>query len=323
MNNLQILTGDCRSILKTLPEKSVQCCVTSPPYWGLRDYGHADQIGLESTPQAYVETMRQVFKEVWRVLKDDGTLWLNLGDSYSGSGKGGNPDEGKQATNRGSQTIGVLYGKTGETARQAAVTNVSRRLCSEQGMNPKNLIGIPWRVAFALQEDGWYLRSDIIWAKPNPMPESVTDRPTKSHEYIFLLTKNDRYFYDLQSISEPVVYIDDVGRERNGRNMNGVTGTHRTSSGGSIFRNKRSVWTVPTGSYSDSHFATFPPDLIKPCILAGTKPGDTVLDPFGGSGTTGMVALELGRKAILIELNPAYSKLCEQRCNITPGLPLG
>jgi DNA modification methylase len=341
-----IKNGDCRTVLKELPPESVQCVVTSPPYWGLRDYGHADQIGLEETPQAYVETMREVFAEVWRVLRDDGTLWLNLGDSYSGSGKGGNPDEGKQATNKGSQTIGTLYGKTGESARQAAVTNVSRRLCAEHGMKAKDLIGIPWRVALALQADGWYLRSDIIWHKPNPMPESMTDRPTRSHEYIFLMTKSPRYYYNAEAIKEPSVEVDWQSRltrdsdkstppaERNGirkRNdrfggnkHNGETTKH---SDGSIFtgsedRNKRDVWTVTTSPYPDAHFATFPPDLIKPCILAGTKPGDVVLDPFGGSGTTGKVALELGRRAVLVELNPEYTKLCEQRCTTTRGLPL-
>lgn len=295
--------------------------------------------------------MRQVFAEVWRVLRKDGTLWLNLGDSYTGSGKGGNPEIGKQATNRGSQTIGVLYGKTGETARQAAVTNVSRRACAEHGMKPKDLVGIPWRVAFALQADGWWLRSDIIWHKPNPMPESVTDRPTKAHEYLFLLSKSANYFYDAEAIKEPSTVDDERGprcfgnggesrsmHRDNGRLYipkshrgstftNGKTGAAHPNTGQgerqeSYGRNKRSVWTIPTAPYSEAHFATFPPDLIKPCILAGTKPGDAVLDPFGGSGTSGMVALELGRKAILIELNPEYVSLAEQRCAVTPGLPL-
>lgn len=348
MNLLDIRTGDCRTVLKELESASVQCCVTSPPYWGLRDYGCDGQIGLESEPKIYVEEMVKVFREVWRVLRDDGTLWLNLGDSYSGSGKGGNPDEGKQATNKGSQPIGTLYGKTGETARMAAVTNVSRRVCAELGMRPKNLIGIPWRVALALQADGWNLRNDIIWHKPNPMPESVTDRCTRAHEYIFLLTKADRYYFNAEAIRETAVDVaweeryDRVGdankslpdekrngiRKRNdrfgGKKHNGETTKH---SDGSIFtvsttRNKRDVWTVTTSPYADAHFATFPPDLIKPCILAGTKPGDTVLDPFFGSGTTGMVALEFGRKSIGIELNPEYVELCYRRCDVTPGLGL-
>lgn len=300
--------------------------------WGLRDYGHADQIGLEPSPQAFVESMRQVFAEVWRVLKDDGTLWLNLGDSYSGSGKGGNPDEGKQATNKGSQTIGVLYGKTGQSARDAALTNVSRRWTAENGIQPKNLIGIPWRVAFALQADGWFLRQDIIWHKPSTMPESVTDRCTKAHEYIFLLAKRAKYYFDNEAIKEPSDYPDD---DRKGRSYdhhksapteerNGVRPGNCLDSGrgGYAMRNKRSVWSVTNAGYHEAHFATFPPDLIKPCILAGTKPGDTVLDPFFGSGTTGMVALELGRKCIGIELNPQYGELAKQRCNVTPGLSL-
>ncbi len=355
-----IKNGDCRTVLKELAPESIQCVVTSPPYWGLRDYGHAEQIGLEETPQAYVESLRQVFAEVWRVLRDDGTVWLNLGDSYSGSGKGGNPDEGKQATNKGSQSIGTLYGKTGETARNAAVTNVSRRLCAEQGIRPKNLIGIPWRVALALQDDGWNLRNDIIWHKPNPMPESVTDRCTRSHEYIFLLTKSPRYYYDAEAIREPVA-PSQIGRVREdiiggnkgelihhspgavykkgrtgktamrgqGHFRNGDGPTNRegrdmsdVDANAGDDRNKRDVWTVTTLPYKDAHFATFPPDLIKPCILAGTKPGDVVLDPFGGSGTTGMVALELGRRAVLVELNPEYTKLCDERCTTTRGLPL-
>lgn len=366
MNSIQhirLLTGDCRTLLKTLSDQSVQACVTSPPYWGLRDYGHADQIGLEETPQAYVETMRQVFSEVWRVLRDDGTVWLNLGDCYSGSGKGGNPEEGKQATNRGSQSVGTLYGKIGETARRAAVTNVSRRACAKLGMKPKDLCMIPARVALALQADGWYLRSDIIWHKPNPMPESVTDRPTRSHEYVFLMTKSERYYYDAAAIREPASpdFIKQVEEGYNGhaikdylaasvqdasatksRIINGARnridkqrGHSRRHAGFNdkwdaltpseqalLGSNKRDVWSVAPANYREAHFATFPPDLIKPCILAGTKPGDVVLDPFSGSGTTGMVALELGRKAVLIELNPDYATLGMERCNTTLGLPL-
>jgi DNA modification methylase len=325
---VNILQGDCRQVLTTLPDASVHCCVTSPPYWGLRDYGVDGQIGLEKSPQEYVAEMVAVFREVKRVLRDDGTLWLNLGDSYTGSGKGGNPDEGKQATNKGSQSIGVLYGKTGETAREYAITNVSRRWTTEQGMLPKNLVGIPWRVAFALQSDGWYLRQDIIWHKPNPMPESVTDRCTKAHEYLFLLSKSASYYCDMKAIAEPAQYGEEHaskatswGTNRKHPNKANVAdyafkGDNHTcgkDDGGNYTRNKRSVWTVSTQPYKEAHFATFPPALITPCILAGCPVGGTVLDTFGGSGTTGEVAESCGRNSILIELNPAYIQLQERR----------
>lgn len=352
-----LLHGDARAL--PLRTQSVQCVVTSPPYWGLRDYGIGGQLGLESTPDAYVSALVAIFREVWRVLADDGTVWLNLGDSYSGSGKGGNPDDGKQATNKGSQSIGVLYGKTGESAREAALTNVSRIWTAEAGIRRKQLIGIPWRVAFALQADGWYLRSDIIWSKPNPMPESVTDRPTKSHEYVFLLTKAERYYYDAQAIAEPVSAAmllemeqgyDGLGlkdydgagvqnpssvkariianaRSRHMANTPRNDGERwRVADGGvaprGLGRNHRSVWVIPTSPYPDAHFATFPPKLIEPCILAGTRPGDLVLDPFVGSGTTCAVALKLGRSAIGVDLNPAYLALASRRIRVTPGLPL-
>lgn len=358
-----ILQGDWIEQLKTLPDESFQCVVTSPPYWGLRDYGIEGQLGLEKTPQEYVAKIVAGFQEVKRVLKNDGTLWLNLGDCYSGSGKGGNPEAGKQATNKGSQTIGTLYGKVGETARIAAQTNVTRRICAELGMAPKQLIGIPWRVAFALQADGWYLRSDIIWSKPNPMPESVTDRPTRAHEYIFLLTKSAKYYYNHEAIKEPaspelVKQVEDGyngsavkdylnasvqdasatksriinnarkridkqrghGRRHAGFNdkWDALTPAEQILLGS----NKRSVWTVAPANYREAHFATFPPALITPCILAGTKSGDRVLDPFGGSGTAGMVAVQLGRVATLIELNPEYVKLIERRTDVQPGLRL-
>lgn len=297
----------------------VQMCVTSPPYWGLRDYGHPGQLGLEPTPEAYVANMVEVFGLVRDLLADDGVLWLNLGDSYSGSGKGGNPDEGKQATNKGSQSIGVLYGKTGDTAREASLTNVSRRWTVEQGTPPKNLIGIPWRVAFALQADGWYLRQDIIWAKPNPMPESVTDRCTKAHEYLFLLAKSERYYYDAAAIAESSVYPGDNRAERTDTRkavdpmcMDGGSRS-RTGNPTGDTRNRRSVWTVATQPYSEAHFATFPPKLIEPCILAGSRPGDIVFDPFMGSGTTAQVAQALGRQWIGCELNPAYDSMQQKR----------
>jgi DNA modification methylase len=339
---IKILQGDCLAKLAELPDKSVQCCVTSPPYWGLRDYGVKGQIGLEKTPAEYVAKMVAVFAEVRRVLRDDGTLWLNLGDCYAtGGGRVGDAPGG---------------GKQGEAWKLRGVMTTPNRM-PIPGLKPKDLVGIPWRVGFALQADGWYLRSDIIWNKPNPMPESVTDRPTKSHEYIFLMSKSAKYFYDAEAIKEPVngtahrrkangknsrmVLERAAGRENSKpnpsrSNIPGVTPKSAPSGSGiksnESFnaavtdlvddRNKRTVWTVATAPYKEAHFATFPPDLIKPCIMAGTKPGDTVLDPFGGSGTTGQVAIELGRKAILIELNPDYCALIKNRTNVTAGLPL-
>lgn len=293
-----VLHGDCLQQLKTLPDASVQCCVTSPPYWGLRDYGVDGQIGLESTPDAYVQKMVAVFREVRRVLKDDGTCWLNLGDTFSTGSGGSDTESAKQQSNRGTQI-----------ESRAAF----------KGLPPKNLVGIPWRVAFALQSDGWYLRSDIIWHKPNPMPESVTDRPTKSHEYIFLLTKSERYFYDHEAIAEQSVYPGDNRSLRIDTRkaidpmcMDGGSRA-RTGNPTAETRNKRTVWTIATQPYPEAHFATFPPKLIEPCILAGSRPGDVVLDPFAGSGTTLYVAKELGRQFIGIELNPAYVKLIDKR----------
>ena len=303
---IQIFQGDTREILRTLPAESVQCCVTSPPYWGLRDYGVDNQIGLEATPEAFVANMVALFREVKRVLRNDGTLWLNLGDSYNSQPGQRKPEDKigtKQATNRGSNDTGS-------------------RFCPD--LKPKDLVGIPWRVAFALQADGWYLRSDIIWHKSNPMPESVTDRPTKSHEYIFLLTKSERYFYDADAIREPAEF----GRRewKDDHYKNGDIRIHHkgTTTGGdpSAGRNKRTVWTIATQPYKEAHFATFPEELAKLCILAGSKPGDLILDPFAGSGTTGKVAIELGRTAALIELNPAYIKLINERTNVTLGLRL-
>lgn len=311
---IRILVGDTRDRLKELPDESVHCVVTSPPYFGLRDYGMAGQIGLEQTPDAYVAELVGVFREVRRVLRDDGTLWLNLGDSYAGSGKGGNPDGGKQATNKGSQSVGCLYG-TEKTAREAAVTNVTRK--SFDGIKAKDLIGIPWRVAFALQADGWYLRQDIIWSKPNPMPESVTDRCTKAHEYLFLLSKSARYYFDAAAIAEPVArefWNESVGQEYMTAADGRLDGGKRKGNGPMDgTRNRRSVWTVATQPFKEAHFATFPPALIEPCIMAGCPIGGTVLDPFGGAGTTGLVADRLGRDAILIELNPEYAEMAKER----------
>jgi len=450
---IKILNGDCREVLKTLPDCSVHCCVTSPPYFGLRDYGCAGQIGLESTPDAYVAELVAVFREVRRVLRDDGTLWLNLGDSYAGSGKGRNADGSHQEGGKQGTSRGTIEGKLVKT--------------HAPDCKRKDLIGIPWRVAFALQADGWYLRQDIIWHKPNPMPESVTDRCTKAHEYIFLLAKSPRYYYDAEAVAEPVApaSIERLSQPnleaqagssrvpgktngpmkavgRGGRNAfrgqghfrNGENGPAnrdgrdmREVGAGEDKRNRRSVWTVTTKPYREAHFATFPPDLIRPCIRAGCppagkrcdcdeiilsptgsgeiedpsmetgragmnrprrenegsrpitrreqrheaeemrasrhkaemeaecgpafahyirtdksgarplpesirrkfqdrgwitqappcphpiEPAGTVLDPFGGSGTTGEVAASEGRKAILIELNPEYVKLAKNR----------
>ncbi len=306
--NLTLIQGDWVEQLKTLPDQSVHCCVTSPPYWGLRDYGVAGQLGLEKSPEEYVAKLVSGFREVRRVLRDDGTLWVNLGDSYAAGGgffanAPSNVNGSKQSTNRGSK----------HQSRTAP-----------DGLKAKDLVGVPWRVAFALQADGWYLRSDIIWHKPNPMPESVTDRPTKSHEYLFLLSKKQNYYYDAEAIKEESSYVhrrSDAPVSRNGAGRNdydrqvGDLGQEGT-------RNKRTVWTVATAPYPEGHFATFPPDLIKPCIMAGCPVGGTVLDPFAGSGTTGMVALELGRKAVLIELSESYCTLINDRTNVTSGLQL-
>lgn len=291
-----ILNGNALRI--PLADCSVQTCVTSPPYFGLRDYGVAGQIGLEQTPAEYVAQLVTVFREVWRVLRDDGTVWLNLGDSYAGGGRGGNPDDSpfrKQATNLGSLVAA------------SAVPD---------GLKAKDLIGIPWRVAFALQAEGWYLRSDIIWHKTNPMPESVTDRPTKAHEYIFLLSKSARYYYDAAAVKETVSEAT-LADGRTERGKRGKKGVYAAISGNCGFnpsgRNKRSVWTVATKPYSGAHFATFPPELITPCILAGAPEGGIVLDPFSGSGTTVATARQLGRVGIGIELNTEYIGLAQER----------
>ena len=325
-----IIQGDALSVLKTLEDESVNCCVTSPPYYNLRDYGVNGQIGLEETPEEYIQKLVEIFRQVRRVLTKDGTLWVNIGDSYAGSGKGASnyPDNAKkykQGTNNGS--VGSYLSKT-----------------ASSDCKPKDLIGIPWMLAFALRADGWYLRSDIIWAKNNPMPESVKDRCTKSHEYIFFLTKSPKYFFDDEAIAEPVKESTILRlSEPNLENQKGsytpskANGTmkaaapryggkkytenpdmfYRTKSGRAYDfrpkRKKRDVWTVSTQPYKGAHFATFPPRLIEPCILAGCPENGVVLDPFAGSGTTGMVARQHGRNFILIELNAEYVKLCEER----------
>jgi DNA modification methylase len=305
---VSILTGDCREQLRTLADGSVNCIVTSPPYYGLRDYGMADQIGLEQTPDAFVAELVAVFREARRVLADDGTLWLNLGDSYNAQPGQRKPTDkvgAKQETNAGSNSIG------------------SRNV---EALKPKDLIGIPWRVGFSLQTDGWYLRQDIIWHKPNPMPESVTDRCTKSHEYVFLLSKSARYYYDADAIAEPSVY----GAGEGGHQAFGTPGGKAEIAYGAMVsgktwdsdgtRNKRSVWSIVTKPYSEAHFATMPPELADTCIKAGCPKGGTVLDPFGGAGTTGLAADRLNRNAVLIELNPEYATLARNRIAHDAGM---
>lgn len=317
---IDIVVGDVRTGLRRLPDKSVHCAVTSPPYFGLRDYGMEGQIGLEETPHKFVTALVEAFREVRRVLRDDGTLWLNLGDSYSRApGKGGSGPGGKNEDRWG---YGAAQGaKTGSS--DGAVGRADRPGSRSGGLGEKQLLGIPWRVAFALQDDGWYLRQDIIWSKPNPMPESVTDRCTKAHEYIFLLSKSARYYFDNEAIKDPLA---ESSLPRLRQNIEGQLGTVRAHGGtktngnfkaqGNIetgLRNKRSVWTVTTQPFSGAHFATFPPALISPCIKAGSPKGGVVLDPFGGAGTTGLVADELQRNSILIELNPEYAEIARRR----------
>lgn len=304
----KIIVGDALDMLKGLGSGIAQTCITSPPYWGLRDYGHEDQIGLEGSPQEYVTKMVDVFREIRRVLKDDGTLWLNLGDSYAGARTAGG------GTMNGFNDR--YFDRTTDGGKQKEVDISKPARPAAVGLKPKDLIGIPWRVAFALQEDGWYLRQDIIWAKPNPMPESVTDRCTKSHEYLFLLSKSAHYYFDNEAIKEPTVTRDDTNRDRDSTRLNNVPG--RTRMGGLKtndyeLRNKRDVWEIPTKPYSGAHFAVMPEDLVLPCILAGSKPGDLILDPFAGSGTVGVAALNCGRSFIGIELNEEYAGLAERR----------
>jgi DNA modification methylase len=346
---VQIIEGDCRDVLATLPAHSVHCVVTSPPYFGLRDYGVDGQIGLEPTPDAFVAELVAVFREVRRALRDDGTVWLNLGDSYAGSWGA----QGRQGST-GEMSGRAVSKHRGRSNMSAAQIAARPNRCSHTGsirqevLKPKDLIGIPWRVAFALQADGWYLRQDIIWAKPNPMPESVTDRCTKSHEYVFLLSKSARYFYDQEAIAEPVATST---VERLSQDIEGRAGSDRVpgktngamkavsrsgnkerkpssergcpeGSGSNVCgsvpwegdtRNARSVWTIATQPFKEAHFATFPPNLAERCIKAGCPKGGTVLDPFGGAGTTGLVADRLQRNAVLIELNPAYAEMARRR----------
>lgn len=308
----EILSGDIREIAPTLATGSVNCIVTSPPYWGLRDYGVAGQIGLESTPEEYVTGLVSIFRELRRVLADDGTLWLNLGDSYATGGGG----REYQSYNGNVGRRQILDQKNPNSGIPEFQPNRS----GNHGLKSKDLVGIPWRVALALQADGWYLRSDIIWSKPNPMPESVTDRPTKAHEYIFLLAKSERYYYDAEAIKEHLAYPDETRRPLGSLGAWQIDGRKQGENGGGkpydgypTKRNRRSVWEVTPKPYKEAHFATFPPELIRPCILAGCPAGGVVLDPFFGSGTTGQVCVETGRNWLGVELNPKYIKLAKKR----------
>ena len=301
-----MLHGDCRVVLPTLDADSVQCVVTSPPYYGLRDYGMVGQLGLEPTPNIYVKAMVAVFREVRRVLRPDGTCWLNLGDSYAGS-------RGSRGHGDGSQSP-----MPDQVAKQGTAAP-ARNGFPSAGIKPKDLMMIPARVALALQSDGWWLRSDIIWAKPNRMPESVTDRPTSAHEHVFLLTKSARYFYDADAIRDaPTGRTDPFGIKNT--KADGTRTKERYEMDGDVGANAGNVWTIATDQYSGAHFATMPPELAERCVKAGSKPGDTVLDPFAGSGTTAMVADRLQRHAIGIDLNVAYRDLAIDRVRDDAGL---
>jgi DNA modification methylase len=302
----EIRTGDALEQLRAMPAESIHCCVTSPPYFGLRDYGMAGQIGLEKTLAHYIGRLVEVMEEVRRLLRPDGTMWLNLGDTYAG------------------KTVGRRAQGPHITGRRSAASDAQKRPGLSDGFKHKDLMGIPWRVAFALQDAGWFLRADVIWHKPNPMPESVSDRPTRSHEYLFLLTKRERYFYDADAIREPH-RPGSQERSQRGRKPGAKYASGNTIRGPQTMlhdmgkcchpkgANKRSVWTIAPRNFKGAHFATFPETLVRPCILAGCPAGGVVLDPFTGSGTTGAVAMKLGRSFIGLELNPTYADMARQR----------
>lgn len=305
MSDYIILPMDCRRAMSIMAPQSIHTVVTSPPYFGLRDYGCDGQLGLEPTPDEFVAALVEVFRSVRRVLRDDGTVWLNLGDSYAANKRG-----------HSSTSAGFNARYHGSAEREDDKQTLAHQITHSvnTGLHSKQLLGIPWRVAFALQADGWYLRQDIIWHKPNPMPESVRDRCTKAHEYIFLLSKSPKYYFDSEAMRE-----DAVKGAAGSKFNTGKTATHqaeRSSDAARVEdgkRNRRSVWTVTTKPFKGAHFATFPPDLIEPCVLAGCPEGGTVFDPFGGSGTTALVALRNRRKAVLSELNPEYVDMAHAR----------
>ena len=302
VNMNKIFHEDCLDTLKRMDNESINCVITSPPYYGLRDYGIDGQIGLEPTPEEYVSKLVTIFREIRRVLTKDGTVWLNLGDTYANNGTGGN---------------GATGGRDKSTlqSRMPPINTTPVNRSISDGLKPKDLTGIPWRVAFALRNDGWWLRQDIIWHKPNPMPESVTDRCTKAHEYIFLLTKSAQYYYDAEAIMEKAM-PDNIIRNRDITKLNNTPGRTRMgglTTNGYKYANKRSVWTVTTKPFKEAHFATFPEDLIKPCILAGCPECGVVYDPFMGAGTTAVVALKTHRNFIGSEINADYIKIAENR----------
>ena len=311
----RVLLGDVREQLRTLPDSFAQCVVTSPPYWGLRDYGVEGQIGLEETPEAYVSALVDVFREVRRVLAPTGTCWVNLGDSYVTRANGG---VGDNSTLNGSRHAAREFRRANSLRKKGPAAT---------GLKHKDVVGVPWRVAFALQADGWWLRSEVIWHKSNPMPEAVTDRPTRAHEQVFLLTKSERYFYDSEAVKQPA---SGTAKARGGgvhpKSLRADAGVRANADYSAAIsqvveeRNLRSVWTLPTQPYPEAHFATFPEGLALPCILSGTRPGDTVLDPFSGSATTGVVALKQGRCYLGVELNPAYHAMSLRR--LAAAVPL-
>lgn len=312
-DGVTLYQGDCREALRGLPPESVQCVVTSPPYWGLRDYSVEGQFGMEGSLDEYVARLVETFREVRRALRPDGVLWLNIGDSYAGSW-GAQGRQGK---------TGELAGRSACAVRQiaAAAKRTSGTGARQPGLKAKDLVGVPWSVAFALRADGWWLRSDVIWEKPNPMPESVEDRPTRAHEYLFLMSKSRKYFYDADAIKEPLKHPDDstaddlaraFSRRRETR-PNASQGPAKLSGEHPSTRNRRSVWRIAPEPFRGAHFATFPTALVEPCILAGSRPGDLVLDPFNGAGTTGLVAARLGRRYVGVDLSAAYLDMSIER----------